>query len=402
MARRITYPLGVAALLSAALAGAAVAKPAPPPPPYQGLYQPQGVDEIGLWREDDESERQLAASSLVIQDELLTSYVRHVLCAAVGEDRCGSTRIYIMREPTFNASMSSNGTMRVFSGLLLRVRNEAELAAVLGHEFGHFEKRHVLRSFKSQRTGTDLLAWGALLASVSPSYDAQRAYQNLELSIYGRLYSYSRDQEREADLLAVGYLNKSNLPPQAASAIWQNLMGEIEASAKLKGLKKPNFKSIAFTASHPPEGERAAYLADLASPDGASRDDGAVRYREALAPWLPAFLDDQIKLNDFGASEYIIANLAQPGWTPGLWLARGELYRRRGNQRDLVNAAQFYRNALQENDSLAEAYRGLGLSLLKTGDRTAGQAALRKYLELSPQASDAKMIRLMVPEENSN
>ena len=401
MARGVTYTLGVAALLSAALSGAAVAKPAPPPPPYQGVYQPQGVDEIGWWREDDEAERQLAASSLVIHDERLTSYVRQVLCAAVGEDRCGSTRVYIMREPTFNASMSYNGTMRVFSGLLLRVRNEAELAAVLGHEFGHFEKRHGLRSFKSQRRGTDLLAWGALLASLSPSNDSYRGYQNLELSVYGQLFRYGRDQEREADLLAVGYLNRSNLPPQAASAIWQNLMGELEASAKIKGLKKPNFNSIAFTASHPPEGERATYLADLASPDGANRDDGAVRYQEALAPWLPAFLDDQIKLNDFGASEYIIANLAQAGWTPGLWLARGELYRRRGNQRDLVNAAQFYRNALQANDSLAEAYRGLGLSLLKTGDRTAGQAALRKYLELSPQASDAKMIRLMVPEENS-
>src|SRR3546814_5941615 len=66
---------------------------------------------------------------------------------------------------------------------LLRVRSEAELAAVLGHEFGHFEKRHSLMQFKAARGGSDLLAWSALLASMSPSYNTQRAYQDLQISV---------------------------------------------------------------------------------------------------------------------------------------------------------------------------------------------------------------------------
>jgi hypothetical protein len=88
------------------------------------------------WREDDESEPALANSPIVIRDEALTAYVKNVLCSAVGADRCNATRVYIMREPSFGASMTANGTMRVYSGLLLRVRSEAELAAVLGHAFG--------------------------------------------------------------------------------------------------------------------------------------------------------------------------------------------------------------------------------------------------------------------------
>ncbi len=391
----------VTGLLSCASAAGALAQSAPILPPYQGVYQPVGVDEIGIWQEDDEGERRLAASPLVIRDERLTSYVKDVLCSAVGEDRCSATRVYIMREPTFNATMSPNGTMRVFSGLLLRMRSEAELAAILGHEFGHFESRHSLNIFKSQRRGTDLLAWGALLASMSPSYDVRRNYRNLEISVYGNLFRYKRDQEREADTLGIVYLNNSNLRPQAASEVWQNLMGEIEASANSRGLSRPRFNAVAFTASHPPEGERAAYLSQLASPEGASRDDGAARYQEVLSTWLPMFLDDQIKLNDFGASEYIIESLARNGWTATLWFARGELYRTRGNQRDLVNAAQFYANAIGMDANLAEAYRGLGLSLLKTNNMTDGEAALRRYLELNPDADDAMMIRLMVPTENS-
>jgi beta-barrel assembly-enhancing protease len=380
------------------LSTTAFAAPAPPPPPYQGAYQPKGVDEIGLWQRDDEHERALAASPVVIRDEALTAYVKSVLCRAVGFDRCDATRVYILREPTFNATMSPNGTMRVFSGLLLRMRNEAELAAILGHEFGHFEKRHSLMQFKTARNGSDLLAWSALLASMSPSYQAQRAYRDLQLSVYGSFFRFGRDQEREADLLGLGYLNQSELRPQAASQVWRNLMGEIEASATARGLRKPDFKAIAFTASHPPEAERAEYLAALANPSARQRDDGADRYRAAMANWLPVFLQDQIKLNDFGGSDYLIERLAEDGWTADLWFARAELYRTRGNQRDLVNAVQFYRSAVGLNSEFPEAHRGLGLSLTKIGEREAGKAALRKYLEIKPEADDAGMIQLMIPE----
>ncbi|WP_404333991.1 M48 family metalloprotease [Sphingomonas sp. MMS12-HWE2-04] len=386
-----------AAGLAVAGARPAAAQKAAVLPPYAGVYQPQGVDEIGLWREDDESERALAASPLVIRDETLTGYIKSVLCAAVGADRCGSVRIYVLREPTFNATMSPNGTMRVFSGLLLRVRNEAELAAVLGHEFGHFERRHSLAKFKAGRRGTDLLAWTGLLASIAPSYNGYRMYRNLEVSVYGSLFRYNRDQEREADRLGLGYLNQSSLPPQAAAMVWQNVMAELQASAAARGLRKPNFNSIAFTASHPPEGERAGYLAELADAEGASRDNGAARYRAALAPWLPLLLEDQIKLNDFGASDYLIQNLASDGWTADLWLARAELYRTRGTQRDFANAVQFYGNATGLDDGLPAAHRGLGLALIKSGRPSEGQAELQRYLQLSPEASDAKMIRLMIP-----
>ena len=295
--------------------------------------------------------------------------------------------------------MAPNGTMRVFSGLLLRMRSEAELGSVLGHEFGHFESRHSLQHFKAQRSGSDIVAWASVLAAISTTADARRSYQNIQLSVFGNLFRYGRNQEREADFLSIAYLNKSQLKPQAASQVWQNEMAEIEESSLVKGLSKPDFKSIAFTASHPPDGERAAYLDALARPDVSDRADYAERYRIALAEWMPLFLDDQIKLNDFGGSDYVIRSLAQSGWTAQLWFARGELYRGRGAQRDLVQAADFYTHAIEMDAGLFDAYRGLGLSRLKTGQRDEGFAALRKYVELKPNASDANMIRAMLPKE---
>jgi Zn-dependent protease with chaperone function len=354
------------------------------------------VDEVGMWREDDESERKLVNANLVIRDEALTAYVKSVLCAAVGADRCNVTRVYILREPSFNATMSPNGTMRVFSGLLLRARSEAELAFVLGHEFGHFEKRHTLARFKAHRSGTDLLSWAAVLASMSNSPEVRRSFGDLELSAYGSLLRFSRDNEREADLVGLGYLNASALRPQAASKVWRNLMAETEASALSRGLKKPRFDRVAFFASHPPEAERVAYLGALAAPEADSRDEGAERYRQALAKWVPIFLDDQIKLNDFGGSEYLINALAEVGWTAMLWQARGELFRARGAPRDLVHAADFYGKAVALEPAMADAYRGLGLSLIKTGKVSEGRAALERYLQLKPDASDSAMIGMTI------
>lgn len=368
----------------------------PVPPPYSGAYQPIGVDEIGWWHEDDENERKLAASPLVIRDENLSNYVKSVLCKTVGSDRCNSVRIYIVRTPFFNASMSPNGTMRVWSGLLIRVHNEAELGTVLGHEFGHFEKRHTLNHFKAARSGTDLLAWAAVLAAAYPSNQSIQNYRDIELSVYGNLFRYGRDQEREADLLSISYLNNSTLPPQAAAAIWENTMAEASASASSRGLPKPNYKAIAFTASHPPEAERAGYLKALANPQGAARDSGGESYRMHMAKWLPEFMNDQIKLNDFGASEYLITSWGNLGWTPWLWLARGDLYRARGNQRDLINAIEFYGNAIALDPKLSAAYRGQALALLKTGQIESGQKVLATYLTMQPDAPDAPLLRSML------
>lgn len=387
----------LAMLVTASPMAVAADSVAPPPPPYAGAYQPKGVDEIGFWKEADEDERALANSPLVIRDEALNAYLRDLLCRTVGADRCKAARIYVLRVPIFNANMAANGTMRIFSGLLLRVRNEAELAAVLGHEFGHFEQRHSVAGFKNQRSGSDLLSWAAVLAGAAGTYGFGASFNNLQLSVYGSIFRFNRDQERDADRLGIGYLNAGTLRPQAASIVWQNQIAEAQASASARGLGKPKLDKIAFFATHPPEAERALTLAALALPGGATRDDGAARYASAMAPWLPLFLDDQIKLNDFGGSDYIINALGQNGWNAPLWLARGDLYRARGNPRDLISAAAFYANAIAIDPAFAEAHRGLGLALMKTGRATEGQDELRQYLKLKPGATDAAMISLLIP-----
>lgn len=356
-------------------------------PPFTLGYNPIGVDERGIWSLADERERELRDSNLVIRDPELDAFVRRVLCRTVGEDRCGGVRIYVLHVPAFNATMSPNGTMEIWSGLLLRVRSEAELGAVLGHEFGHFELRHTLKAFKRARSASDAMMWSAILVPYSSS---------LQFGLLGSVFSFNRDQERQADLQGLAYLRASAYPADAAAAVWTRLMAEQDASMIARGRKPKQKYQAGFFASHPTELTRATYLAKAAEGAPAGRDPQAAAYRAAMAKWLPQFLDDQVKLNDFGATEYLLSALAGGDWTPELLLARGNLYRQRGNPRDLAAAAEFYREAIARGSLSPEARRDLGLVLLRSHQDAPAHAALREYLEMKPDASDARMIRTLL------
>lgn len=367
-------------------------------PPYAGAYQPQNRDERGWWSMADEDERILKESDLVIRDRELNDYVRSVLCQIVGDDRCDSVRIYILRVPAFNASMSPNGTMRVYSGLLLRVRSEAELASVLGHEFAHFELRHTLRNFEQSRRGSDLLAWTALLGAVSARYGngSSNQFYDTRMALLGGIYSFRRDQEKDADFLGFSYISKARYRPSAASEVWRAQMNEQDQTNIDRGRRSNRYDGVAFFASHPTNLERADALSALANRVPGGEYDGLARHREAMKSWVPLFLSDELALNDFGGTDYVINRLAGDSFTADLLFARGELYRGRGHPRDLASATKFYRDALSMDPDVAGAWRGLGLTLLRTKQNEEGRAALREYLQRVPDAKDAAMLRSLV------
>lgn len=391
--------VGLALSAVPATAAPAAKAPAPGPkiapiPPSSAGYRPQDKLEEGLWFEMDEQERLLKQSKFVVTDPGLNAYVRGVLCRTVGEDRCKATRLYIVRTPAFNASMAPNGTTIVYTGLLLRMRDEAQLAAVLGHEFTHFEQRHTLRLFKDIRSKTDALSW---LSFVPIPYLGMLS----QIALIGGIYAFSRDMEREADAGSLQELARAGYDPGEASAIWEQLGAEQDATAKVRGHKSDKDRNGGLFATHPKSTERMATLREkaaemaLAQP-GVKR---AAEYRAALKEWWPKLIDDQIKLQDFGGTEYLLGTLAGTdpgGWTPELLYARGELYRSRGRPGDFEQAITAYQAAIASGAALAETWRGLGLAQLRLGQSQEGRTALRTYLARKPDAEDALLLASMV------
>ena len=136
--------------------------------------------------------------------------------------------------------------------------------------------------------------------------------------------------------------------------------------------------------------DTAAYLAKGSNQRSTDRRD---EWLAAVAPHRAMLLDEQIKLNDPGASLYLVNSLAQDGWTGLLRYNEGEVYRLRGEAGDREKAAEAYAAATAFPDAPADAWRAHGYALLKAGKVEDGRNALNKYLVMNPDAKDAGVVR---------
>jgi hypothetical protein len=193
----------------------------------------------------------------------------------------------------------------------------------------------------------------------------------------------------------MAYLKASSYDPRCFADLWGRVMDEADATARGRRQRSTRYDRVAFFATHPATLERATYLRELAIAMDKSGEDGRARLDAAMVAWRPQLLADQIKLNDFEGTDYLLGELAGAQWTADLLFARGELYRSRGNPRDLVSAAGFYHAALEQEPSNAEAYRGLGLAQMRSRDPAAADS-LRRYLAMKPNAADSAMISTLI------
>lgn len=125
---------------------------------------------------------------------------------------------FAVRDSMLNAFALPGGYIGVHSGLVLAAQNESELAAVLAHEIGHVDQRHIARMLARQRE-TSAIAIGALLLALlaarsnsSSSGDlTQAAIAGSQAAMLQQRLNFSREAEREADrvgmqtLVAAGF-----------------------------------------------------------------------------------------------------------------------------------------------------------------------------------------------------
>ena len=206
--------------------------------------------EAGLWMQMNNYEEQLKTSGSRVKDKNLDKYLKDLLCALTVY--CKDIRVYVLDIPYFNAFMAPNGMMVVWTGLLLRVGNEAQLAAVIGHEAGHYIRRHSLKAWLDAKARTDLMAIlsiGLAVGGVPGGGDIFNISQLLQAGIMAK---HSRDNEREADEIGLDSLIKAGYDPDEAPKIWENILKEMELGE--------NKNPPAFFSSHPNPKERIKNL----------------------------------------------------------------------------------------------------------------------------------------------
>ena len=386
-----------AAALHTGVANARV-RPADMVPLIGPGFRPTDEDEKGLWKEMERVEEEIADTNLLITDPKLTGYLQNLI-GTVGGPAAKDFRIYLMRIPDFNAMMFPTGFAVVFSGLLLRMRNEAQLAGVIAHESGHFLRRHEIRSWRDQRRKTDFFSIAAMLAGIGGAGAGVYLGDYVQLAQLGTilsLFKYSREMEAEADAMGAKLIAEAGYDPIEMSAVWLQLIGEEQASAAYRG--KYRRRGSLFD-THPSDDARMADLKTDALElrvQGRAYSNYRERYLTTIGPIRQTLLDDQVKLNDPGASEYLIQTLAQDGWNGLLRFYEGEVWRLRNRTGDDVRAAQSYAAAVVYPDAPADAWRWHGISLLKQGRTGEAKAAFTKYLTMKPDAPDAAWVRQMI------
>ena len=362
-------------------------------------YRPVDADEKGMWQQMERVEEEIAGTNLLIKDPALQDYLRNLI-GTVGGPAAKDFRIYLVRVPEFNAMMFPTGFSVVFSGLLLRMRNEAQLAGVIAHEAAHFLRKHQIRSYRDMRTKTDILATLSMVGGIAggaAGFYTGDLQQLAQLGAILSLLKYSRTMEAEADAMGLKLLAEAGYDPMAMSQTWEHLIGELKQSARYA--RKDYRRDWSIFGTHPLPETRMAELklsaAEVRAP-GRTYSDHRARYLQAIAAIRPTLIDDQVKLNDPGASQYILETLAADGWNGLLRFAEGEVWRLRNRAGDDFRAAQGYAAAVTYPDAPADAWRWHGIMLSKTGKKAESRAALRRYLMMSPNAPDAAFVRQML------
>jgi hypothetical protein len=354
----------------------AVAQPGERPAP--------GSDEAELWYAMERAELDLKKSPRLVRDPALNAYVHDVACKVTG-DYCKDLRVYIVDVPFFNASMAPNGAMIVWTGALLRMQNEADLALVLGHEFGHYRERHTLQQWrKLKKSSAFLSAFGVL------TYGAGLGIAGMAADLVGAasFLKFSRDKEREADRIGFAQLVAQGYDPNSPVRMWEAMLREENA--------REYGKPIPVFASHPQTRERLEDMhAEVAAISNPGKELGLERYRKATEPFLQHWLEGEMSRRMYATSVQVIGDLRQtsPPEEKGLYtFYLGEAYRRRNKDDDRTRADALFAEALGEPGAPADAWREHGLSLRAAGNKIEARAALQHYLYLAPAADDRAFV----------
>jgi beta-barrel assembly-enhancing protease len=314
-------------------------------------------------------------------DPALTTYVQGVgnRLAAVS-DRKLPYEFIVLNNTIPNAWALPGGKIAVNRGLLVQLKSESELAAVLGHEIVHAAARH-----SAQQMSRGMLAQGGLLAAQVAASDSD--YGGLYVAGAGlaaqlAMQRYGREAELESDRYGIDYMKRAGYDAQGAVLLQETFV-------RMSGDKQSSWFQGLF-ASHPPSQERLdanrRHVATL-PPGGEMGVEPFAAAMKQTMQWKPAYdaYDEGRKALKDKKPDVALAKAEQAiGLLPGeahFHALRGDAYL---VQKKFPAARQAYTDAIARNDGFF--YYHLQRGLIAEHERLDDQARadLETSLKLLP------------------
>ncbi|WP_086735718.1 M48 family metalloprotease [Erythrobacter colymbi] len=166
-----------------------------------------------------------------------------------------SFTVSLLNSPVNNAFAIPGGYIYTTRQLVSLMNNEAELAAVLGHEVGHVAARHSQRRQKAATKNTIIggglaILSGLLLGDSGLGQTLSRGFlQGSQLLTL----KFSRKQELQADDLGIQYLGKAGYDRRAMGTVLASLAAQNSLDARLSG---QNASVPEWASTHPDPASR--------------------------------------------------------------------------------------------------------------------------------------------------
>ncbi|MEO1328801.1 MAG: M48 family metalloprotease [Pseudomonadota bacterium] len=183
----------------------------------------------------------------------------------------------VLDTPTVNAFAVPGGYVYITRGMLAIANDEAEVAAVLGHEIGHVTARHTAQRLTQAQT-VNVVGLLATIGAAAAGVDTGAVGQVAGLAGRGALASFSREQELEADQLGIRYISRAGYDGRGQADVLRALDRERQLRAKRSG---GSASSVGFFSTHPatPQRVRAAEAIAARTPGAPAAD---ARRRDAF------------------------------------------------------------------------------------------------------------------------
>lgn len=185
--------------------------------------------------------------------------------------------VYLVDASFPNAFSMPDGSIVVTDELIALAESPDEIAGVIAHELGHVSSGHIMKNIVRQ------MGLGIFVDIVFGGAGAGQAIAAINVLAL----RYSREDEAEADHVAIGLMDRAGYNPGAVAALFRRLAG---AQSAQHGWRIPEFLS-----SHPDTLQRAAEAARHARADRApalSADDWQALKQACTGAEEPAADDD--------------------------------------------------------------------------------------------------------------
>ena len=340
-------------------------------------------EEQMLWRQAQEELNAINASGVLYQDVEIENYLNRIAAKlnanSISPDF--SFQIKVVKDPSLNAFAFPNGVIYIHSGILARMDNEAQLAALLAHEMVHCTHRHSLRVLRSIKDRT---------AAKNDRPPRVRELAQL-LGITGSIASlggYTRELETEADRVGLDLAVKANYDPRELL----NLFGLLKQEIELEGVKEPY-----FFGTHPKVGQRIENVNNWLAEKYRGKITG-IKNTDVFQSKISRLVLDNARL-DLRQGRFFVAQrtvekfLAVKQDDARAYFLLGEVFRQRGRQEDAAAAIKNYEKSISLNPSFPEPHKAMGLIHYKDGKKRLAKKHFESCLLLSPDTIDRAYIQ---------